>query len=251
MTRESPATNRAQPGSTNSPTRDDTIVSTLSARSRRRANSTRATTAGRPTADRQWRVPRPDRRPAADREVQQPGPDSHRVRSRLGDRPGLQLVDDPVGEQCLCLVAADLEDDSIRQRAEKPGQQRRLARASLALDVDHLRVAHPRGGQPFIEDAQFALPPNEANGSVTELTRKRFLTPAAFDRKSPRIELGITARPYICVRRAGMHTFRIGSTRVYATPVCYLHSSPAGKRPAWPHLLTWTSGRQFSARGRS
>ena len=40
VTRESPPTNRAQPGSASPPVRVDTTASTLSARSRRRANST-------------------------------------------------------------------------------------------------------------------------------------------------------------------------------------------------------------------
>src|SRR5450755_4260647 len=103
-------------------------------------------------------------------QIQQASADGHRVRSRLRLGPWPQLIDDPVREQCLCLVPRNLEHYSVRQRTEEPGKQSRLTSASLALHIDHLRMAHPGGSKPFTEDAQFALPPDEANWGTQRLT---------------------------------------------------------------------------------
>jgi hypothetical protein len=55
-------------------------------------------------------------------QIEQPGPYGHRVGRRLGLRAGLQLIDDPIGEQRLLLVPTDCENDGIRQRVEEPGK---------------------------------------------------------------------------------------------------------------------------------
>jgi hypothetical protein len=88
-------------------------------------------------------------------------PDGHRIGPWLRQCSGLQLIDDPEGEQCLILVTARLEDDSVRQRAEEPGQQRRLASPGLAFHIDDLRMTRPGGSQPVTEDAQLVLAPDE------------------------------------------------------------------------------------------
>ena len=60
----------------------------------------------------------------------------------VGERPGLQLVDDAVGEEHLVLVTAGLDDYRVGKRAEEAGEQCGLARTSFALEVDDLWIAH-------------------------------------------------------------------------------------------------------------
>jgi hypothetical protein len=104
-------------------------------------------------------------------QVQQPNSSHHRVGPGLCQDPRLQLIDDPIGEQRLCLVTADLENDSVRQRTEEPGKQSRLASPSLALHIDHLRLAHLGRSKPLTQDAQFALPTDETGrGTHAEST---------------------------------------------------------------------------------
>ena len=104
-------------------------------------------------------------------QIQQPNSNRHRVRPGLRQGPRLQLIDDPIGEQCLCLVTANLENDSVRQRTEEPGKQSRLTSPSLALHIDHLRMAHLGRSKPLTQDAQFTLPADETGrGTHAEST---------------------------------------------------------------------------------
>ena len=97
-------------------------------------------------------------------QVQQPNSNRHWVGPGLRQDPRVQLIDDPIGEQYLCLVAANLENDSVRhrRRTEEPGKQTRLTSPSLALHIDHLRLAQLGRSKPLTQDAQFALPADEA-----------------------------------------------------------------------------------------
>lgn len=91
-------------------------------------------------------------------------------------------------EQCLGLVTAHLENDSVRQRAEEPGQQGRLTSPGLALHIDHLRTALPGGSKPLAEDAQLALPTDETDWGIHQASLKTLLTQRVLAARISRIE---------------------------------------------------------------
>ena len=66
-------------------------------------------------------------------QIQQRCPNSHRVCRWPPRRPRLQLVDNPVREEHLVLIAASPEKDNVRKGSEEPSEKRRLSRAGLAL----------------------------------------------------------------------------------------------------------------------
>ena len=104
-------------------------------------------------------------------QIQQPNSNHQRVRPRLRQDPRLQLIDDPIGKQRLCLVTANLKNDSVRKRTEEPGKHSRLTSPSVALHIDHLRLAHLGRGKPLTQDAQFALSTDETGrGTHAEST---------------------------------------------------------------------------------
>ena len=55
----------------------------------------------------------------------------------------------PYERSDLCLVTANLENDSVREGTEEPSEKRRLARPRFGLEVDHLRAAQLSGSQSF------------------------------------------------------------------------------------------------------
>ena len=131
-------------------------------------------------------------------QIQQPNSNRHRVRPGLRQDPRLQLIDDPIGKQCLGLVTADLENDSVRQRTEEPGKQSRLTSPSLALHIDHLRLAHLGRSKPLTQDAQFTLPADETgSGTHAESTGISRIT-----EQPPRLRQAVPDRHCTGIRQA-------------------------------------------------